>query len=69
MKKGNFEQTDFLDTLRYLNSKNINESKELKDNFFDSLMQNKENFPIHIKKLAQSWIEHHKRQSDSIARN
>ena len=49
------EQNDYLDTLRYLNGKNINESKELKDYFFSSLITNEENLPIHIKELAQSW--------------
>ncbi len=69
MKKGNFEQTDFLDTLRYLNSKNINESKELKDNFFDSLIQNYENLPHHIKELSKAWIEGFKKQYSGLARN
>ena len=69
MKKGNFEQTDLLDTLRYLNSKNINESKELKDNFFDSLIQNYENLPHHIKELSKAWIEGFKKQYSGLARN
>lgn len=69
MKKGNFEQTDFLDTLRYLNSKNINNSKELKDNFFDSLMVNVENIPEHIRGLAESWIKNKKKEYDGIARD
>lgn len=69
MKKGNFEQTDLLDTLRYLNSKNINESKEFKDNFFDSLIQNYENLPHHIKELSKAWIEGFKKQYSGLARN
>lgn len=69
MKKGNFEQTDLLDTLRYLNSKNINESKELKNDFFDSLIQNHENLPTHIKELAAAWRKEFGKQYDGEAKN
>ena len=57
MDKINYNQFDYLDTLRYLNSKNINDSKELKDKFFDLLMVNADKFPEHIKGLTITWRE------------
>ena len=69
MKKENIEKKDLLDTLRYLNGENINESKELKDNFFDLLIQNQENLPPHIKGLAQAWVNGYKKQYEGLAGN
>lgn len=65
----NFKQNDYLDTLRVLNSGNINQSIEFKNYFFDSLISNEEFLPEHVKELSISWKDAMKKQSNGEFKN
>ena len=43
---------DYLDILRYLNAKNINDSQKIKDEFFEMITTNYEFLPKYIKELS-----------------
>lgn len=50
-----FNETDFLENLRTLNYKNINEVPEIRDSFFDSLMVCADNVPDYLEGLSDSY--------------
>lgn len=64
------ENRDFLDILRFLNKENINQSPELRDSFFQSLMVFDDDVPEYLGSLSDSYFrEFEKEYMGNIAKN
>ena len=63
-------QGDFLDVLRFLNKENVNETSELRDKFFQSLMVCADNSPEYLDRLSDTYfIEFEKEYMKSSTKN
>lgn len=58
------ENKDFLDNLRVLNKININQSPEIRDNFFQSLMVCADNAPSYLAGLSDGYSEAFEKEYD-----
>ena len=56
------EDRDFLDILRFLNKENINQSPELRDSFFKSLMVCANDAPEYLGSLSDAYFRGFEKQ-------
>ena len=51
------KKRDFLDVLRFLNNKNVNQNPELRDNFFKSIMVCEEHVPEYLEDFSNQYAK------------